>query len=291
MDPTLIDLSAKSGQFISANSDIPPDIIFKFADKTEIAAHKMILSMVSLVFRNMFYVHDTRDRLANEIVIEGTTKPPFQIMIDSVYNIKSMKKSLQEKSVDEIFAVLHLVTMYEIPELVLAVKEYLSTFPITEENVMEVADNAMEYLSTFEEAAQCLLLSCAKILKRKLTDTESFNQFVVENGDKMATVHKLAVLMKGLPPIPMSTPVCCSGYECMDGVDVCAENVKVGIRVIRDPKYNVEYRSHESQGVGVIVKKDVRKENCWFIRWENGEENGKWAIESRHNAIFLFKCR
>ena len=54
--------------------------------------------MVSDIFRNMFYVHNTVDMSAKEIMMEDTTKPTFQMMIDAVYNVKPMKKSLQGKS-------------------------------------------------------------------------------------------------------------------------------------------------------------------------------------------------
>jgi len=289
MDPTLVNLNARTGQFISENSEIPPDITFKFTKDggdDEVLANKTILSLVSGVFRNMFFVHDTEDRLAKVIVLEDTTKQPFLIMIHAMYNFKPMKESLQGKSIDLIFAVLYLVTKYEIPELVLAVKEHLSSLPITEDNVLEIATDAMEYISTFGEEAQGILISCAKFLENKLTGVKSYNRFVADNGDRMATVHKLAVLMKDL------TPPTCSGCrrkptECLNGESVKASNVMVGARVRRNPS-NTD-RLDESQGVGVIVRKDDSKGNLhWFVRWENNQENGGWFINC--GGIFLFKC-
>jgi len=294
MDHTLVSLDAISGQFLSENSEIPPDIIFKFCSASGdgadvVAAHKMILAMVSQIFRNMFYVHNTVDKSANEILIEDSNKPTFQMMIDAVYNVKPMKESLQGKSVDEMFAVLYLVTKYKISSLELAVKECLSSFTITEDNALDVADDAMEYLATFEEAAQSLLLSCAKLLKSKLTDNESFVRIVAENGDRMATVHKLALLIKDLPPPP---PVPCSGCkrvptECLHGEKVTHENVEIGVKVVRSPNYP-EYRPNDSWGTGVVTKKDERNNDSWFIRWENNVENGDWAI--LNGSYFLFKC-
>merc|ERR550519_1841405 len=57
--------------------------------------------MVSKVFRNMFYVHNTADKLAEQIVIEDATKPAFQIMIDAIYNVKTIKESLKGKAIYE----------------------------------------------------------------------------------------------------------------------------------------------------------------------------------------------
>jgi len=215
MDPRLIDSSALSL--------LPSDITFKFTkgDGGEIKTNKTILAMVSTVFGNMFFVHDTKDKSATEMVMEDTTKPAFQIMLDAVYNVRPVKESLQGKTVDEVFAVLYLVSKYEIPQLVLDVKECLSTFPITEENVLEVATDAMEYSSTFGEATQILLLACAKFLKEKVSgNSDLFIRFVAQNGDRIATVQKLAVLMMDILPSDRCTACKRKRSECLDGQEV-----------------------------------------------------------------------
>ena len=104
MDLTIIDLNTKSAQFLSENSEIPSDITFKFTKDVEghkrVTAHKLILAMVSQVFRNMFYVHNTKDRTASEISIEDRSKAAFQTMVEAIYNVKTMKESLKEKTVE-----------------------------------------------------------------------------------------------------------------------------------------------------------------------------------------------
>jgi hypothetical protein len=231
MDHSDIKWSSLPAQFISTNSEIPPDILFLFkgvsSDDAGVAAHKMILAMVSQVFRNMFYVHDTTDRVANKILIEDTTKPAFQIMIDAVYNAKPMKDSLKGLSLHEIFAVLYLVTKYEIHNLVLKVKEFLSSFPITEDIVLAVATDAMEYLDTFGAVAQNVLLSCAKFLRPKFPNVNSLLRFVAENGDRITTVHKLVVLMDQMTP-----PICsnCDSETCLNGKEVQVSQFKVGLK-------------------------------------------------------------
>merc|ERR1719186_1065553 len=66
--------------------------------------------MVSQIFRNMFFVHNTVDKSAKVVVIEDSNKPTFRMMLDAIYNMKTMKESLQGKTTQEIFAVLYLVT-------------------------------------------------------------------------------------------------------------------------------------------------------------------------------------
>ena len=233
MDPTTIDMSPKCAAIISENSEIPPDVTFKFTQDIDgdnkVAAHKLILAMVSQVFRSMFFVHNTKDRSANEITIEDSTKAAFQIMIEAIYNVKTMRESLQEKTIHEIFAVLYLVTKYKIPELELAAEECLSSFPITEDNVLEVASDAMEYETTFQSATQNILLACANFLKPKFSDNFSLLEFVADNGDHMATVHKLAVLIRDL---------CCTNcgnHPCQSGLVIEETQFRVGLKVAYNP--------------------------------------------------------
>lgn len=115
--------------------DIPMDVTFKIVEDgivAEVKAHKMVLGMVSRVFKTMFFITSIGDKSAMEIPVKNTTKPAFQIMIDAVYNKISIEDSLKEKSVYEIFAVLDLANRFEIPELLQAVVNHLTTLTVTE---------------------------------------------------------------------------------------------------------------------------------------------------------------
>ena len=106
--------------------------------------------MVSPTFKTMFYSTDVGDKTAKVIKIEKTTALAFQILKDAIYNIKSIGDSLQGKSVDEVFHVVDLIERFHIPELMEPAKEHLANFPITEDTVLEVAEEAMEYTHLFE---------------------------------------------------------------------------------------------------------------------------------------------
>jgi len=204
MDPTRINWSRRHASLLSESSSIPPDITFKFleAGDDSVSAHKMILALASPVFMKMLFVHNTLDKYATEIVLEHTTKPALQIMIDAIYDVVPMEKSLQGKSVDEVFAVLYLVNKYEILELELAVQNFLSTFRLTEETVLDVAADAMDYLATFNEEANDLILSCAQFLNSNLTDSHSVLELFadIDNMERLEVVHKLVLLMREVPP-------------------------------------------------------------------------------------------
>merc|ERR1719416_292268 len=58
--------------------------------------------MVSPVFEDMFYTHNTASKSAKEIEIPDTTKPAFEIMISAIYDAMLIEDSLKGKSAKEI---------------------------------------------------------------------------------------------------------------------------------------------------------------------------------------------
>merc|ERR1719402_974200 len=128
--------------------------------------------------------------------MDDTTAPAFRIFIDAIYGVTHIQESLGGKSVDEIFAVPYLVHKYDIPELVLAIQDTISSLPLTASTVLEVAGDVMDYTSTFQEEADQLLHTCAKFLKNKLTRSSDMFRLIAENGDRLEVIHKLAVLVR-----------------------------------------------------------------------------------------------
>ena len=61
---------------------------------------------------------------------------------------------------EEAFAVLDVVTRYQIPELVNQVDDHLASLPLSETTVLEVVADAVRYLPTFEATAHSLVLHC-----------------------------------------------------------------------------------------------------------------------------------
>ena len=169
-----IDWKLRLVEVIKESSEIQTDTTFKIEkdNKEEyVKAHRLVLGMASEVFRKMLFVTSTSDREAKEILVKETTVAAFRAMVDAIYNTKTIRKSLVDKTVPEMFAVLNLVKKYEIPELVLTTRDCLATFPLSEEVVLEVAGDAIKYINIFDEEAKELMLHCAKFLMPKLSDT------------------------------------------------------------------------------------------------------------------------
>ena len=197
--PFSIDWSSRLKQVMDESSNIPTDFCFKIADKDniskEVKAHKIFLAMASPVFNKMFFGSDFTEKSTKETTVENTTQEAFKIMVNAIYNIETITNSLVGKSVHEVFTVLDLVVRYEIAELHLAVKNFISNFPVTKDTVLEVAEDAMEYSKIFEEEARQLLGVCAKFLRPKFSDANSVFQFVMDNKDKKDAIHELQILM------------------------------------------------------------------------------------------------
>merc|ERR1719186_304866 len=186
--------------------------------------------MVSPVFHKMFFVADTKDKDAKKLLIKGTTFEAFNITKNAIYGVTSMKNGLKGKSILEVFSVLDLVTRYQISELRQIVKNYLASFPLTDDTVLEVATHAMVKSFTFEEEAKQLLILCAKFIKTKLKNAQAVFEYVADHEDDAEVVHKLLALMKDIDVGPV---VCknCRQEPCQNGGDVEKSQFREGLIV------------------------------------------------------------
>jgi len=214
-----------------------PDVIFKIVEgdlSSEIQAHKHVLGMVSLTFRNMF-----RNMPAEVIEIKETTEQAFGVMVDAVYNKSPIEASLADKSVDEIFAVVNLAKIYMISELMEDLKQFISSFPLTDETLLVVAAEAMEYRNLFEEEAGHLLLTCANYLKPKLMDARSIFRYVDENVANKEVVATLLAMMNNIAPTGCHN---CQKDPCQNGAGVKANEFRVGLIVTNSTSSGAKVR-------------------------------------------------
>jgi len=285
-------------------NETPPDVIFVIPDgdiKAEVDAHKMVLGMISLVFRRSFFSTDTTDRTAQRIEILETTKPAFQIMVDAIYNRTTINASLKDKSVDEVFAVVNIVKRFEISELVVAVTQFLSTFSITDDTVLEVASEAMEYSALFKEESRQLLLTCAKFLKPKLKDATAIFGYIAENEEQKEVISSLFVLMNDIPP---TAPTCsnCKKEPCQDGVGVGDNDFWEGLNVTSNnvvyvglaPQYPQNYWGNGSRGKGEVTRVNGDQVQVRGSQFTNGCNYSKsYTPNGSTSQIqnFLFSCK
>ena len=227
-----IDWSLRLAELIQASSEIPTDVTFRIEEDTNeennVKAHRLVMAMASEPFRNMLFVTNTEDKEAKEISVKETTLAAFRAMVDAIYNTKTINESLKEKTVHEMFAVLYLVKKYRIPELVLSARDCLATFPLSQDVVLEVAGDAMKYLTTFDEEAKELLLRCAKFLKPKFKDVKTVFEFITVNKELGDIMIELFVLMNSIKPEQCDN---CKQVPCKDGQGANEDEFYAGLKV------------------------------------------------------------
>ena len=298
MSPTPFNWSRLIAKITDETFGILPDVVFQIVENDqlyEIKAHKMILAMVSPTFKTMFYSTDVGDKTVNVIKIDKTTAPAFQILKDAIYNIKSIGQSLQGKSVDEVFHVVDLIERYHIPELMEAVKEHLANFPITDDTVLEVAEEAMEYSTMFEAESEHLLLTCAKFLAPKLKDGVAMMQYAKENKDRKEVFATLLALMGDI--VPTECPNC-KKEVCQDGQMVKQDEFREGLIVTNNRASggwrNVDYGTTkitkvESNAVYLLCIKPGVTQNGVIGNQFNGGGYGK--VRDTTVTHYLYSCK
>ena len=300
----MIDWSTRLSQFTSEDSKIPHDVTFKIEGENndpripqEVKAHKMILSMASPVFMKMFYVSDTLDKSAQLIVVRQTTVDAFRIMVHAIYNTTPLEESLKDKSVEEMFLVLDLVMKYQIPELTLAARECLADVPLTDDTVLEVAEDAEQYSTVFEEEAKKVLFQCAKFLQQKFKDAKSVFKFVAENKAHKDVAYNLLAMIDTLENLnPCDN---CTEMPCRDGLVVEENKFRSGLRISSNPenqwwsgtadaRATVEYILQSKLPLAVKLK-DCQPGRGLHSHRLNA--SGTFYVKSHGTLRFLFYCK
>lgn len=281
-------------EIIDEASGIPPDVFFQIMEDDqvqEVKAHKMVLAMVSPMFRKMFYTSDVGDKTAKEIKIKETTKAAFEVMLDAIYNIRSLEENLKDKSVHEVFGVINLVERYQISELQEVVKTYISNYPVTDNTVIQIAADATEYTNLFHEEAQHILIACTKFLQPKLSDAKSIFSYAAEINHQKEVFTILLALMNDLPPTEPKLCQNCKYQHCQNGMGINQEDFKVGMTVTNN-RSNL-YWGESFYGTGKITKVDNITVNMEIItNGDNRQFRSGGHYNKNYNGIpaFAFSC-
>ena len=213
---------------ITSSSPIPGDIKFKVVDKedglvTTLEAHKIILALHSDHFKNAFFGSGVKFKEEEEgiMVIKETTLAAFEDFVGFYYE---KEIEFEKKSLKELYEILNLAERYQVAELTDRVSDHIKNFPLSIDNVVEVAATASQDFAHFERASEALYASCVAIVETNLTSLQSVVNFVQSNGDEM-TVMKLLKELKN----PCSN---CQQRPCLKGSTISAEDLIVpGMKV------------------------------------------------------------
>jgi len=192
---------------------IAPDVTFLFVladagtQPGEVKAHRLILGLLSPVFRNQFYgpAQDTEDVIS----VKGTNKKAFQTLIDFIYGKKIYWKVM---SLSQLFDVVNLAEMYFLPELMEEVKKPIENYVLTDENLIEAAAMA-EAFNHFAEASAALMTHCQNVLKVKIKTLQDAAEFASMN----AATEFANLALKLLGSLKIQGCSNCRSNPCKDG--------------------------------------------------------------------------
>ena len=142
-------------------------------------------------------------KLVKKIVsFVSTTSDPGPLLI-ILFNMWTVKKSLEGMAAGDIFKVRCLVDKYQISELVVEAKYCLHAFKITIENLFKTAATADKMMHTlFVEEGLQLQAACVKFLRSRISGPDSgllVGEFLHANAARLEMATRLLVLMKDLP--------------------------------------------------------------------------------------------
>jgi len=153
---------SKVADALDSSSGIPTDVTFLVKNSQDgvekFQAHKLLLSLVSEVFKTRFYgsFGETSDILE----IQEIAPQAFETMINFIYHKDC---HLDKKSAEEIFEIANVAEMYDIAQLMVEVKRAVKRIPVTMTNVADLAHTA-EQFSMFPSVSTTLMRSCVKFL-------------------------------------------------------------------------------------------------------------------------------
>ena len=218
---------------LSSNSDLPTDIKFLFKEEAdsgpivkEVRAHKLILALVSNVFRTGFYGGITDD---GKIVIEDATKEAFEVMIEFIYNKIT---DLSNFEFDILCETYYLSDKYNINLLKEETLRSIRIKDISARNVLDVI-NLAEQHSAHEELAETL---CEAVSHRlsiefcgKLSKAAEFCKNIYADATPMSRC--LLRVLGGLKTVQPALCGNCKATPCKTGLGITREHFVPGAAV------------------------------------------------------------
>jgi len=199
-------------------------------DKREIKAHKFILAASSPVFKGMFFgpMKESKD----VIDVKETTFESFKKLIEYIYHVDI---DCRDMSLVELYDIVNLAELYNIPKLMEELMMQMENFPISMDNLMEVAVTASEY-SQFEIVSDAVIVACAKVLQKTLSDpaegmgfTEfTQTQFACGNGQVALRLLALVDVKQLIPPVKCDN---CEEKPCIRGQTVPYAKMRPGLKI------------------------------------------------------------
>jgi len=284
-------------QLLDPSFGIPPDVTFNIVKTTkdnggesnedgiEVKGHKMLLSLFSPVFKRQFY-GATSDGTKNNVTVKETTKDAFEKMLHFVYSIDIDWSAM---TVEELYDVVNLAEKYQIDLLMKEVKIQLENFPLTMENLMEVAVTADEY-KQFPDVTSVVIQSCAKFLNSSLQSKEAILKFAAEQvgKDQGAVGIKLLALAHSHSLLNLCKN--CSGDPCHHGEEVSSlDKVSEGCKLIHNKRCQQYWGTSTDDRYFTVSRSFPTELKVRVMEASSGVFNCPLSYNGDH--LFIYNCK
>ena len=213
---------------------IPFDITFMIVnndnveEEGKIEGHKVILAAFSSVFKGMFF---GPVKISEDVVkVKETTVKAFEIMVKFIYQAKI---NFKDMDLLELYDIVNLAEMYDIPELVDELKTQMENLTLRLDSLVNVAHIALQF-HQFEDVSFTLLNACAMFLQKTAQKSSDRIQFAVDHlgGGRERTALKLLALVEDLPPLQCKN--CRRNHDnCLDGEPVIRHHmINAGLHIM-----------------------------------------------------------
>ena len=213
---------------LDLSNPIPGDVKLKVVDAEEqvvatYEAHKIILSLHSDYFKNLFYGSGKsfKENEDNVVLIKETSKEALGDFLSFYYE---KEVDFECKSLAELFSILNLAERYQVKDMRKKVGQRIASFPLSATSVVEVASTALKFCQ-FEDLSQALYTRCVEYLATQLTNAQSIFAFVNSSQDD-------TIVMRLLRDVSSSS-VNCKKKPCRNGDLVMEDAILVPGMLIR----------------------------------------------------------
>eukprot|EP00092_Neocalanus_flemingeri_P023633 GFUD01025634.1.p1 GENE.GFUD01025634.1~~GFUD01025634.1.p1 ORF type:complete len:282 (-),score=60.61 GFUD01025634.1:82-927(-) len=213
---------------------IPTDVRFLFqennsSDKTEVKAHKLILSLASEVFKREFY--GSMQESGEGILIVDASQEVFSAMVQFIYN-KEMDWSRSTYSFNFLSSLFYLAHKYDVKELM---EDILVSIPKKNTDkdaklALDIAFLAEDNTILFPSLSEVLYDTAAVLLKQIFR--HRFDKFISFYRETEGASSNSAVLDKLLKKMKILSHCSnCKQSPCQNGKGVTEENFVSNSRV------------------------------------------------------------
>jgi len=271
---------------LSSTSILPPDFSFRIisedGEEVFVKAHRMVLSLMSPVFRAYLSEGGSWHNAHGQVIIKDVASKPFKTMINFLYD-KDFDMSKEYENAEDLFEILKVADRFQIESLETKCKEILLNFPIEFKLLVNLVNTVNHYktLAPFVDISQKIHDRAVDFLATHLKTTADVLRFMAQSDtdDPILEDAIKVELLKTMATLKCKTcGVIMSNDHCNKPIaNVTHKNMVVGDRVEVTERSRFQYdcpRKLEVGHQGTIIARN----NSSYTIWWDGEETLSYEL-------------